>query len=847
VELVHRALEGGDAAALANYLHVTERIFRAGLQDAIASSRDLLRRYEQRYGTGSWAYGNLRAGLATLLLEVGQIEEAEAILLELFQRPDKIMQSTLGRELGMLQMYANLLCSANRPDECLAYAQKGIDAIQNEEKLARAFRRQMQVPAVGASAFYILQADAYMQQGRWHDAVTSLSTASRIPAFQVPILTRTMVALLKQPGREAHARTVLELLKRHARIAREQQGGFVDVQNALLEAVLLLHERRYAESREVAQMLFADKLHALMGDRAVALRDYVLAASSRNVGDKQAALANSRSAVLNTTGDPALRAYTILGFLLDDRAVVEENLLALGNLDDPAKSQEGFTLLQITRNGEVSGAISQMAARFSKGDSEMSSMVREQQDLTRRIAALRKSLFEGHLTTAKAQSAVDTSLRDIKSAEEVLTTVEKNLAERFPEYMELTSPKSVGVAAIQPLLRPDQALLSWFIGKEASWGVVVRSDRIKVVPIRTDINSLSTKVATLRRAVDLGPDGYLVFPAGTAHDLYQALIAPLMPELKGVRHLYVVPDSPFSTLPLSLLLTSKPAKSFINPDDAASFKKAPWLIWQFAIGVLPSVSSLRALRRIAPDAPGAEPFLGIGDPLLLGHPARPGTKSGEPHEATARSIAFRGTLANVDEVSRLLPLPDTAEELERMGRSLSPTGGTLKLRDLATEREVKTEALARYRVIAMATHGLVAGEFRGLAEPGLVLTPPPTASVEDDGVLTASEVAKLKLNAEWVLLSACNTASNDGRPNGEGMSGLAKAFFYAGARTLMVSHWRVPSRATVELTTDTVEQAAPKGSRAEAHRSAMLRMIESGDSERSHPSAWASFVIVGVD
>ena len=106
--------------------------------------------------------------------------------------------------------------------------------------------------------------------------------------------------------------------------------------------------------------------------------------------------------------------------------------------------------------------------------------------------------------------------------------------------------------------------------------------------------------------------------------------------------------------------------------------------------------------------------------------------------------------------------------------------------------------LADYRVVYFATHGLVAGEVKGLGEPSLALTLPKQPSETDDGLLTASEVAQLKLNADWVVLSACNTIAGD-KPGAEALSGLARAFFYAGARALLVSHWAVESNAATRL------------------------------------------------
>lgn len=183
-----------------------------------------------------------------------------------------------------------------------------------------------------------------------------------------------------------------------------------------------------------------------------------------------------------------------------------------------------------------------------------------------------------------------------------------------------------------------------------------------------------------------------------------------------------------------------------------------------------------------------------------------------------------------------------------MAKTLRAGDGALWLRERATERTVKSLDLAKYRVIAFATHGVMAGEIGGIAEPGLILTPPEVASAEDDGYLSASEVAQLRLNADWVLLSACNTAASDGTPGAEGLSGLAKAFFFAGSRSLFVSHWPVASEATVLLTTAMLRdyESNPTLGKSEAHRKAMLALMNTpGHPEYSHPFFWAPFVVVG--
>ena len=163
-------------------------------------------------------------------------------------------------------------------------------------------------------------------------------------------------------------------------------------------------------------------------------------------------------------------------------------------------------------------------------------------------------------------------------------------------------------------------------------------------------------------------------------------------------------------------------------------------------------------------------------------------------------------------------------------------------------RRVRAANLSDYRVLAFAAHRLVAGDLVGLAEPALVLTPPETGSEEDDGLLTASEVATLKLDAEWVILSACNTAAADGKPGADGLSGLANVFCYAGSRALLVSHWPVVSEAAVKLTTAMLKYAAdhPEAGRAEALRYSMLALMEyDAKPQFAHPLFWAPFVVVG--
>jgi CHAT domain-containing protein len=209
---------------------------------------------------------------------------------------------------------------------------------------------------------------------------------------------------------------------------------------------------------------------------------------------------------------------------------------------------------------------------------------------------------------------------------------------------------------------------------------------------------------------------------------------------------------------------------------------------------------------------------------------------------------WQGGRVDRDKLARALPsLLDTADELKAVAAKLGAAAADIHLNKDASETTVKRTALADYRVVYFATHGLVAGDVKGLGEPSLALTLPARPSEIDDGLLTASEVTQLKLNADWVVLSACNTAAGD-NPGAEALSGLARAFFYAGAHALLVTHWSVASEAATRLTTSTfgIMKSNPAIGRAEALRRAMVAyMNDQRDPLNAYPAFWGPFSVVG--
>jgi CHAT domain-containing protein len=451
-----------------------------------------------------------------------------------------------------------------------------------------------------------------------------------------------------------------------------------------------------------------------------------------------------------------------------------------------------------------------------------------------------------------------------------------------------------------PIGKLPEETLVWAISQnQASWrsiplGTKALTERVAALRCGLDEeewsgNTRANKCAALLGRTDKPSDDEPPpFHLGISHELYQSLFGPVEDLIKGKR-LLIVPSGPLTSLPFHVLVTEKPDTSI--PASYEGYRNVAWLGRSHAITVLPSVASLKALRGQSAKRPKAPAdYIGIGNPVLTGTPgecrtskvqdrcptvevasARPQLAVAGAERATVRGRRGRRNAgkglgdvyangaeaaALIKQVRAMCPLPDTDYELRCVAERFPKDRYDLYRDKLATEtglRKLNADGtLARYRIVHFATHGLVAGDIETMAkrqgEPALVLTPPDQpADADDDGLLTASEVAQLKLNADWVVLSACSTAAGDGA-NAEALSGLARAFFYAGTRALLVSHWPVYSDAAVQLTTRTFAELErdPGIGRAEAFRRAMLALMDDPSQvSNAHPAVWAPFVVVG--
>jgi len=524
-----------------------------------------------------------------------------------------------------------------------------------------------------------------------------------------------------------------------------------------------------------------------------------------------------------------------------------------------AYRENAFEAMQWAMLSSAGNAVQQLGLRAAAGSPELAEIVRRRQDLVALVGDREKKLAELGGEGAASQADMAVRLRgEIDSLLAELQGIDERLKAEFPRYSELANPAPLKIAEVQALLEDDEALLVVFAGKYNVYTMAIARDAVDWSQAVYGAATLAGDVAELRLQLDPDAAGnrgaapiggnddvprVARFDRFRAHLLYTELVAPVAHVLAGARHVFTVADGPLSGLPFSVMVTEPPRG---DDTDAAAMRRTAWMIRQFAMTTLPSVSSLAVIRRFPPVAPAvaARPFVGFGAPDFDGRQAQAQATA----VATAQASFFRGALANLDAVRNLPALPQTGPELRKLAAELGAGEDALFLGPRATESAVRGSDLADVRILAFATHGLLSGDLQGLAEPALAFSPPEAASVDDDGLLTASEVSELRLSADWVILSACNTAGGDGRADGEGLSGLARAFLYAGARAILASHWPVRDDAAARLTTRAIGALASgeRQRRSEALRGAMLSLMDDeSDPSLAHPSAWAPFVVVG--
>jgi CHAT domain-containing protein len=660
---------------------------------------------------------------------------------------------------------------------------------------------------------------------------------------------------------EPRRREVFEL--NGSRIMALYQAGQIDAGIAAAEELVKRQTARFGEKQlETASargMLAIG--YARAGRTADAVREFkaaipvLMTGARENADDDDTSLVAARSQRLQRI----IEAYI--------------GLLARNAGKSADVAEESFALADAARGHAVEQALADSSARLVAKDPTLADLVRSEQDLAKQINAQLGAL--NNALTLPSGERDEPSIGALNAAIAKLRgdrdKARQEINQRFPAYADLIDPKPPSVERIKATLKSGEALLSYYFGEKASFVWVVPKDgAVAFARVPLTALELEARVRKLREALE--PQAATLaeippFDLDLAYALYASLLKPVEDGWKSAKSLIVVTNGALGLLPLSLLPTA-PAKVGNDGPLFSGYRNVPWLARTHAVSMVPSVAALSTLRALPTGKAGREKLIGFGDPVFSTEaPAAPPELPVAVADAGAAATATRGLplrrrssprLEGVDraELAMLPPLPDTAEELKAIAAALgADPAKSLHLGKDANVQKVKSLDLSAARVVAFATHGLVPGELDGLTQPALALSAPAVSGTEGDGLLTMGDILTLKLDADWVVLSACNTAAGAGE-GAEAASGLGRAFFYAGTRAILVTNWSVDSASARTLVSDLFRRQTADASlsRSEALRQAMMSLIDgAGFTDPSgktlfsygHPLFWAPYSIMG--
>ncbi len=558
------------------------------------------------------------------------------------------------------------------------------------------------------------------------------------------------------------------------------------------------------------------------------------------------------------------------------QAIVESHFTMLARNSGSAGEigEETFALADAIRGQSVQQALAASSARAAAKDPALAELVRKEQDLSKQVNA-QLGMLNNVLSLSSAErdekgvQAINASINTLRAER---NKARQEINQKFPAYADLVSPKPPVVSEIKATLADGEAMLSFYFGQSGSFvWAVPKTGPVVFAAIKARSGDIESKIRKLREALE--PQAAMIsdippFDLKLAYEVYSLLLKPVESGWKPAKNLIVVTNGALGLLPLSLLPTAPSEVAQEDDPLFSGYRNVPWLARTHAVTTVPSAAALRTLRQLPAGKPGRGELVGFGDPYFNkdqqaeAELAETKTQVAEAGGNVTRGVQLKRRsspkLEGVDnaELGLLPRLPDTAEELKSIALALqADPSKVLYLGKNATESTVKTMNLSGFKILAFATHGLVPGELNGLTQPALALSSPSVTGEEGDGLLTMEEILGLKLDADWVVLSACNTGAGAGA-GAEAASGLGRAFFYAGTRALLVTNWSVHSQSARQLVTDLFRRQAndPRLGRSEALRQAMMALADGpgylnaeGKTEfaYAHPLFWAPYTIIG--
>ena len=567
---------------------------------------------------------------------------------------------------------------------------------------------------------------------------------------------------------------------------------------------------------------------ALPGSRTYAETTLVLAARLAERGQPERALAACHEAASILRAESA---GTSGGLLMPCLAILHAQ--AVSHPDQAqARYAEMFEMGQLARGSVTAQQIAQASARLSENarDPRVSALIRTHDDQANALAELFAARDSLRAQATDAARARDASLAaQINTLQGTRAQTDAALQAASPNYGQLVQ-QVVGAAELLRVLHPGEAFVATMMSADTGWTFLMRNGRVYVAPLPGGSNAAAALVARVRHSMDAETEPPPPFDIAAARSLYTLVLGGVAPALDGATALSVAPSGPLLSLPFGVLLTGPAAQ-----DDLAG---APWLIRQVAIEHVPAPANFVSLRKLAGTTRATRPWFGFGA-------FRPVSLAQAEASFPAASCADSAQL-----LAGLPPLPGAEVELHALQRVIGAGRGDLLEGAAFTAEGVQHANLKDVRILHFATHALLPTDLACENEPALVTSPPPGARDAGGALLTASEVAGLDLDADAVVLSACNTGGPAGGASGESLTGLARSFFYAGARALLVTHWSVNDKSTAYVVALTLAKTRSQpgiglaGALALAQRRVLAESV--GDTAiEAHPFYWGALAVIG--
>ncbi len=788
---------------------------------------------------------NVRINLARAYIESQRFNEAELLLRD-------VLKTALKREGRSSRLVGAALANLSR-----IYAERG----RNPEALALA---------------------------QWADRTMEEAGLSTISLPRVNTR-RGLANLYASNGRFEQAASIFDDLKRIA--AADARGG-AEVEIASLGMVrAYVGVGRAADALASADRLLASSIKSyglndyktaeVRGFRAMALQKLGRKDEARKEFESAIAVLVDPGKSLGGAESSAFRAQRLQGIL----NAYLHLLVGPDAQRNPKDTAEAFRIADVVRWQSVQKAVSGSALRSAAGTPELGAKIKTLQDNEDELQAVYKNLI------AQRSAPPDKQLPTVIAAmEKRIEAIQKEQAQaladirrQFPKYDALVNPRPADFGTARQALLPGEALLSIYVTDAGTyvWAAPGGSAGGPDAGLQFHFSPkpkawLAEQVKRLRDAVDLttgvSPDR-MKFDVEAAHAIYQEFLAPVEGAWAKGDTLLVVANDALGQVPFSMLVTNDAPGPVESSLTGSHYRQTPWLLRKAAISYLPSVSTLVTLRSVASSKAQRSPFIGFGDPDFGQHTSAAsvvsrGTRNLKVSQAPkfdevklgidsadSVSTAAQVAAAAVVEVPELAALPDTRDEITAIANALSADlSKDTFFGAQATPQSVISANLKSRRIVAFATHGLVAGDLPGLDQPALALSPAPGKDIYS-GLLKLEEVLKLSMDADLVVLSACNTAASDGSGS-EAVSGLVRGFFYAGSRSVLATHWPVETVSARQLVTHLFERYSKvEGlSRAKSLQRAMLEVLDkevakdgrgTAVNAYAHPAYWAPYALYG--